>query len=135
MTTTFDQIDTTLEQVRRAREQLITNVTAADRESRVARLYEIEAGLWSRLFELSRSRLQCRAALAAEVLARQHARHWQDLSEPIPANGSAASGTPPLGRVPAGVVLNGAAEEILDDRETLSGRDADTASLAQGAAS
>ncbi|MGI8797833.1 MAG: hypothetical protein ACR2GE_00825 [Pseudonocardia sp.] len=134
MSTIFDQIDTALEQVQRAREQLITDVSAAHRESRVARLYEIEAGIWSRLFELSRCRLHWRAALAAEALARQHAQRWRSGSELVPAYGSAAMETQLLGSQAAGIVLDRAVEAALDDRGTLSGRYADTTSRAQGAA-
>lgn len=95
-------IDEALERVQRLREQLLTDVEAPDRAGRLALVFEFEARLWSQLFDLSAQRLIWRAALAAEALARQHARIWRqcavgEMAErrtptPVPAASEAEMG-------------------------------------------
>lgn len=71
------QLDAALEHLQRRRDELLTDTTDADCAERVAELYEIEARLWSTLFERTEVRLVWRAALAAESHARLWARHWR----------------------------------------------------------
>lgn len=86
MTTTNElpltaQLDGALDVLVRQREQLMAQRPSVERAVGLARLYELEARLWSTLFEHSRSRVQWRAALAAEAYARSCARHWRRRAE------------------------------------------------------
>ncbi len=71
------QLDGALDVLMGERERLMTEHPSATRAAKLARLYELEARLWTTLFERTRTRLQWRAALAAEAYARQHARQWR----------------------------------------------------------
>jgi hypothetical protein len=77
MSDVFEQLDEAVERVQRLRERLLADVEAWDRAGRLAVVFECEARLWSQLFVLCPRRLVCRAALAAEVFARQQARDWR----------------------------------------------------------
>lgn len=70
------RLDLAVEQITRMREELPRDVDAADRAARVAHLFECEARLWSRLFELAAQRVVWRAALGAEARAQAEARRW-----------------------------------------------------------
>jgi hypothetical protein len=63
------------------REQLMAERPGVDRAAQLARLWELEARVWSTLFEHARSRVQWRAALAAEAYARGCARAWRRRAE------------------------------------------------------
>jgi hypothetical protein len=71
-------LDEALERVLRLREQLLADPFAVDRATRIALLFESEAQAWSQLFELTQLRLVWRAALVAEVAARQQAARWRE---------------------------------------------------------
>lgn len=71
-------LDEALERVVRLREQLLTDPFAEARAERLALLFESEARAWSQLYELTRLRPVWRAALAAELLARQQAARWRE---------------------------------------------------------
>ena len=71
------QLDEALERVVRLRERLLAESEAPGRAERLALLFESEARAWSQVFELSSDRLVWRAALAAELVARQQARAWR----------------------------------------------------------
>lgn len=75
------QLDGALDVLVVQREQLMAEVPSFDRAVGLARVFELEARLWSTLFEHSRSRVQWRAALAAEAYARACARHWRRRAE------------------------------------------------------
>lgn len=72
------QLNSVLDMVTRKRERLMTEHPSAGRAENLAGLYELEARVWATLFEHSRTRVQWRAALAAEAYARQLARLWRD---------------------------------------------------------
>ncbi len=71
------QLDAALEQLLRQREQAERAPAGRARSLRIARLYDIEARLWSVLFENAAVRLYWRAALIAEAHARGRAEHWR----------------------------------------------------------
>lgn len=71
-------LDEALERVIRLREQLLADPYAECRAERLALLFESEARAWSQLFELTRLRPGWRAALAAELVARQQATRWRE---------------------------------------------------------
>lgn len=71
------QLDVALDHLQRRRDAVLTDVGDPDRALRVAELYEVEARLWSTLFEHAEVRLIWRAALAAESHARLWARQWR----------------------------------------------------------
>lgn len=71
-------LDEALERVLRLREQLLADPFAEARAERLALLFESEARAWSQLFELTRLRPVWRAALAAELVARQQATQWRE---------------------------------------------------------
>jgi hypothetical protein len=71
------QLDIALEQLQRRRERLTAEPVDVECAVRIAGLYELEARLWSVLFERSRGRIQWRAALSAEAYARSCARAWK----------------------------------------------------------
>lgn len=71
------QLDAALEQLIRQREQAERAAPGRARSLRIARLYDLEARLWSVLFENTGVRLYWRAALAAEAHARGRADHWR----------------------------------------------------------
>jgi len=75
--TTVGSVNAALDQLQQHRERILAEVPGAVRSTRMAALYEFEAGLWSVLFEHTDTRVYWRAALAAEVHARQLARHWR----------------------------------------------------------
>lgn len=79
----FTPLDEAVERVTRRREQLLTDVEAPDRATRLAQLFESEARLWSQLFDFSSLRLVCRAALAAEALARHNTRVWRRRADEV----------------------------------------------------
>ena len=70
-------LDAELEQVYRAREQLLRATPCPARSQLIADQFDHEAWLWSVLFERTRSPLTWRAALAAEAYARGSARWWR----------------------------------------------------------
>lgn len=70
------QLDVALDRLRCQLEQLTREPASAARSLKIARLYQLEARLWSVLFERARHRLYWRAALAAEARARECARYW-----------------------------------------------------------
>lgn len=72
------QLDIGLEQLLRTRERLVAGRAWVGRDAEVARAYELEAQLWSVLFERTQDRLIWRAALAAEAHARFWAAYWHD---------------------------------------------------------
>lgn len=73
------QLDCALDALVGKRERLMADHPSVVRAMKLARLYELEARLWATLFEhTTRSRVQWRAALAAEAYARQLARHWRN---------------------------------------------------------
>lgn len=74
-------LDEALERVLRLREQLLADPFAEARAERLALLFESEARAWSQLFELTRLRPVWRAALAAELVARQQAARWRERAE------------------------------------------------------
>ena len=71
------QLDSALEQLLRRREQSERAEPGPDRSMQIARLYDIEARLWSVTFESTGVRLYWRAALAAEAHARGQAERWR----------------------------------------------------------
>jgi hypothetical protein len=71
------RLDAALEDVLRRREVVWREPPSAGRSLRMVDLYEQEARLWSVLFQHSRTRVHWRAALVAEVCARQYARLWR----------------------------------------------------------
>ena len=75
--TTVQRVDAALDQLQKDRERVLAAPAGAQRSACMAELYELEARCWSVLFELTRTRAHWRAALAAEVGARQLARHWR----------------------------------------------------------
>jgi len=81
------QLDAALDRLHRQRERLTHEPATVERSLRLARLYQLEARLWSVLFERARVRLYWRAALAAEAHARDCARYWRIRAE---ANGGAS---------------------------------------------
>lgn len=76
MSARISHLDDALERVSRLREQLLADVDAPHRAERIAVLFESEARVWSQLFDLARTRLVWRAALAAEARARAEAHIW-----------------------------------------------------------
>lgn len=78
MSSVLVHLDEALERVIRLREQLLADPLAEARAERLALLFESEARAWSQLFELTRLRPVWRAALAAELLARQQAAQWRE---------------------------------------------------------
>ncbi len=74
---TTQRIDVALDQLQKDRECTLAAAPGPERSARMAELYELEARCWSVLFELTRTRVHWRAALAAEVGARRLARHWR----------------------------------------------------------
>lgn len=76
MSGTFQKIDDAVERSRRERERLLREPACPDRAIRIAELFAIEADAWSQLFELTTVRPVWRAALVAEVVARQQAYRW-----------------------------------------------------------
>jgi len=75
------RIDAALDRLQRDREHALVGLPGLERSLRMAALYELEARCWSTLFECTRTRVHWRAALAAEVRARQLARHWRRRAE------------------------------------------------------
>ncbi|QJY44802.1 hypothetical protein [Pseudonocardia broussonetiae] len=78
MSSVLMHLDEALERVIRLRERLLADPFAEARAERLALLFESEARAWSQLFELTRLRPVWRAALAAELLARQQAARWRE---------------------------------------------------------
>jgi hypothetical protein len=76
MSGVFEHLDEVLMRLTQQRDALLAAPGAADRSSRLAELFEIEAQMWSQLYELSTLRLVWRAALAAEAGARANAALW-----------------------------------------------------------
>lgn len=74
-------VDAGLDRLQRDREHALAGLPGLERSLRMAVLYELEARCWSTLFECTRTRVHWRAALAAEVGARQLARHWRRRAE------------------------------------------------------
>lgn len=72
------ELDIALEQLLRGREHVASWLASDFRDAEVARSYELEARLWSVLFEQAEYRLIWRAALAAEAHARFWAEYWRD---------------------------------------------------------
>ncbi|MDQ4039132.1 MAG: hypothetical protein M3313_12495, partial [Actinomycetota bacterium] len=70
-------VDAALDRLQQHRERILAEAPGPVRSTRMAELYEQEARCWSVLFEHTRTRVYWRAALAAEVHARQSARHWR----------------------------------------------------------
>lgn len=84
------ELDLALEQLRRAREHVATWPPSWHRDDEVAHSYELEARLWSVLFEQTENRLVWRAALAAEAHARFCAGYWRERAAdrlPVDATG------------------------------------------------
>ncbi|MQA13469.1 MAG: hypothetical protein GEV09_04635 [Pseudonocardiaceae bacterium] len=75
------QLDGALDVLASQREQLMAEDPSVARASQLARVYELEARLRQTLFEHARTRVQWRAALAAEAYARLCARHWRRRAE------------------------------------------------------
>ncbi|MDQ4037114.1 MAG: hypothetical protein M3313_01870 [Actinomycetota bacterium] len=75
--TAVGSVDAALDRLQQHRERILAEAPGAVRSTRMAELYEHEAGLWSVLFEHTGTRVYWRAALTAEVYARQSARHWR----------------------------------------------------------
>ena len=75
--TTVGCVDAALDQLQQRRQRILAEAPGAARSTRMAELYEHEARCWSVLFEHTGTRVYWRAALAAEVHARQSARHWR----------------------------------------------------------
>ncbi len=71
------RIDAGLDRLQRDREHILAGLPGLERSLRMVTLYELEARCWSTLFECTRTRVHWRAALAAEVGARQLAWHWR----------------------------------------------------------
>lgn len=89
------QIDVVLDEVRRFRDHAIAGVPSARRSVRMAELYQVEARLWSVLFERTHSRIYWRAALAAEAYARQCAISWRrqaETADSTPTRGAGLAG-------------------------------------------
>jgi len=94
-----DVLDALLDHLQRRREHMLAAAPCAHRAIALAELYEREARVWSLLFERSRSRIQWRAALAAEAHARACARAWHAEAAarhrharlPAPINGGLAT--------------------------------------------
>lgn len=70
-------IEVELDRVYRQRESLFRAAPCATRAELIADQFDLEAWLWSLLFERTSSRLMWRAALAAEAHARMSARWWR----------------------------------------------------------
>lgn len=70
-------IEVELDRIYRQRESLFRAAPCALRAELIADQFDLEAWLWSRLFEKTSSRLMWRAALAAEAHARMSARWWR----------------------------------------------------------
>lgn len=71
------ELDVALERILREREAVQRGATGHVRSLRMAHLFDIEARLWSVLFESTGIRLYWRAALAAEASARGSAQQWR----------------------------------------------------------
>src|SRR5882757_3826319 len=69
-------LNDTLDALTRRREALLRQAPGMERAANMADLYRIEAALWASLYESATDRLLWRAALAAEVHARQCAATW-----------------------------------------------------------
>lgn len=78
MSSVLMHLDEALERVVRLREQLLADPYAEARAERLALLFESEARAWSQLFELTHVRAVWRAALVAELVARQRAARWRE---------------------------------------------------------
>lgn len=78
-------VDAALDEVLRRRERLWREPASMGRSARLAETYECEARLWSALFARARARVHWRAALAAEISARQWARYWRGRAGLSPA--------------------------------------------------
>lgn len=76
MSGAFQGIDEAVGRSRRELERVLREPACAARALRIAELYATEADAWSQLFELTTVRPVWRAALVAEVVARQQARRW-----------------------------------------------------------
>lgn len=74
------QLDAALDTIVREREWTLARATGLDRAVRLAELYQLEARLWSTLFEQVRTRLYWRAALGAEAHARRCAEYWRSIA-------------------------------------------------------
>jgi len=72
-------LDVALEQLLRGREHVASWPASGFRDGEVARSFELEAQLWSVLFETADDRLLWRAALAAEAHARTWAAQYRSL--------------------------------------------------------
>lgn len=79
-TTCTVDLDAALDAIVREREWAIASMTGLDQAVRLAELYQVEARLWSTLFEHVRVRMYWRAALAAEAHARIRASHWRNVA-------------------------------------------------------
>lgn len=83
------RLDVALDELVREREWTLACGEGFEQAVRLAELYQLEARLWSSLFEHVRIRIYWRAALAAEAHARQCAAYWQavaaDRTAPIRA--------------------------------------------------
>jgi hypothetical protein len=77
MSGAFQKLDETVERSRRELERLLREPACPARAIRISELYATEADAWSQLFELTTVRPVWRAALVAEVVARQEARRWR----------------------------------------------------------
>jgi hypothetical protein len=70
-------IEVELDRVLRQREELLRTKPCPARSEQIADQFDLEAWLWSTVFEKTSSRLMWRAALAAEAHARMSARWWR----------------------------------------------------------
>lgn len=70
-------IEVELDRVRRQREELLRTKPSPACSEEIAEQFDLEAWLWSMVFEKTSSRLMWRAALAAEAHARMSARWWR----------------------------------------------------------
>lgn len=70
-------IEMEMARVCRQREELFRAKPSPARAEQIAEQFDLEAWLWSMVFEKTSSRLMWRAALAAEAHARMSARWWR----------------------------------------------------------
>ncbi|WP_300007464.1 hypothetical protein [Pseudonocardia sp.] len=84
------QLDVALAKLLQTRERLVAGPAFLGRDAEVARAYELEAQLWSVLFERAHDRLIWRAALAAEAHARCWAAYWRNRAAHSDLNDSTA---------------------------------------------
>jgi hypothetical protein len=73
----IEQIDDALDEIQRAREQVIAQPPSAERSRQLAEVADVEASWWEALSENSRTRVHWRAALAAREHAQHTAHRWR----------------------------------------------------------